>query len=130
MHSVSGQQSWNFFKNDFTNHIPAPGFAEFPLAIKFATVTRNIQQVSEPTFACHVLWIHVNNLTLQVGVSDWSKAGEDGKEVENPRFPYKLRFHPTGDISFPDEYHQPIIDDLLTIPSGSTLYEVDMRHNN
>ena len=51
--------------------------------------------------------------------------GEDGKEVQNPRFPYRLRFHPTGDISFPDEYHQPINDDLLTIPSGSTLYKVD-----
>ena len=48
MYSVSGQRSWNFFKNDFTNHIPAPGFTEFPLAIKFATVTRNIQQVTEP----------------------------------------------------------------------------------
>ena len=65
---------------------------------------------------------------LQVGVSDWSKAGEDGKEVENPRFPYKLRFHPTGDISFPDEYHQPINDDLLTIPSGGTLYKVGRRY--
>ena len=45
MYTVSGQQSWNFFKNDFNNHIPRPGFAELPLAIKFATATANIQQV-------------------------------------------------------------------------------------
>lgn len=24
MYTVEGQDSWNFFKNDFTNHIPAP----------------------------------------------------------------------------------------------------------
>ena len=45
MYSVSGQQSWNFFKNDFTNHIPGPGLTELTLAVKFATATRNIQQV-------------------------------------------------------------------------------------
>ena len=42
--------------------------------------------------------------TVQVGTSDWSKAGEDGIEEENPHFPYRLRFHPTGEIAFPDEY--------------------------
>ena len=56
MYSVSGQRSWNFFKNDFTNHIPGPGFAELPLAVKFATATVNIQQVFLGfTFPCHVL---------------------------------------------------------------------------
>ena len=61
---------------------------------------------------------------LQVGISDWSKAGEDGTEEESPTFPYRLRFHPTGNISFPDDYQQPINADLMTIPSGSTLYQV------
>ena len=65
--------------------------------------------------------------TVQVGTSDWSKAGEDGIEEENPHFPYRLRFHPTGEIAFPDEYyknHNPMNSDLMTIPSGSTLYQV------
>ena len=25
MYSVDGQESWNFFKNDFSNHIPESG---------------------------------------------------------------------------------------------------------
>ena len=61
---------------------------------------------------------------MQVGLSDWSKAGEDGTEEGSPRFPYKLRFHPTGEITFPDEYRRPLNADLMTIPSGSTLYQV------
>ena len=63
-------------------------------------------------------------LAVQVGISDWSQAGEDGTEEESPRFPYRLRFHPTGEIAFPDDYVQPINADLMTIPSGSTLYQV------
>ena len=45
---------------------------------------------------------------MQVGISDFSKAGEDGIEEGNPNFPYRLRFQPTGDITFPDEYRQPL----------------------
>jgi hypothetical protein len=99
----SAQQSWNFFKNDFENHIPPLELAVLPLSVQFATATKNIRQV---------------------GISDWSKAGEDGIKEANPRFPYKLRFHPTGDIAFPDSYQQPSTADLVTIPAGSTLYQV------
>lgn len=36
MFSVDGQRSWNFFKNDFTNHIPAAeNTAQKILAKKF-----------------------------------------------------------------------------------------------
>ena len=46
MFSVDGQQSWNFFRNNFTNHIPSfQSPALFPLGVKFATASRNIQQV-------------------------------------------------------------------------------------
>ena len=46
MFSVDGQESWNFFKNNFTNHIPSfQSPALFPLGVKFATASRNIQQV-------------------------------------------------------------------------------------
>ena len=55
MYSVSGQRSWNFFKNDLPTHVPTPGIAEFPLALKFTTGSYNIQQVSN---ACCVLWIN------------------------------------------------------------------------
>lgn len=44
MYSVDGQESWNFFKNDFSNHIGAPqDFGLQILAKKFATATPFIQ---------------------------------------------------------------------------------------
>merc|ERR1711970_383676 len=104
MFGVEGQESWNFFKNDFTNHIgPASSPALIALSIKFAEATKYISEV---------------------GLSDWSFHGEDGEAVASPVFPYSLRFHPTGDISFSDEYQRPFTDDLMSIPKGSTLYEV------
>jgi len=104
MYSVDGQQSWNFFKNDFSNHIPKISFAKTAtLGLKFATATRNIRQV---------------------GISDWGKYGENGVETANPSFPYRLRFHPTGNISFSDTYTRPTTEDLVTIPAGSVLYQV------
>jgi len=104
MYSVDGQESWNFFKNDFSNHIPELSFAlKASLGLKFSSATRNIRQV---------------------GISDWGKYGENGAETANPSFPYRLRFHPTGSISFPDKYARSNTEDLVTVPSGSVLYEV------
>ena len=39
------QDSWNFLEEDLTTHIGGAGPIEVALAFKFATVTRNIQQV-------------------------------------------------------------------------------------
>lgn len=103
MYSVDGQDSWNFFKNDFTTKIGAAGPALVPIALKFSTATNNVQQVA---------------------LSDWSQYGEAGTQAADPQFPFMLRFHPTGDISFSDEYVRPFTEDLTSIPKGSTLYEV------
>jgi len=103
MYSVDGQESWNFFKNDFTNHIPDGSIALVPLEIKFSEATKYVGEV---------------------GLSDWSFYGENGEAVANPVFPFMLRFHPTGDISFSETYVRPFLEDLVTIPIGSTLYEV------
>ena len=103
MYSVAGQESWNFFENDLMNHIPALNVGSWLLGFKFRTATPNIRQV---------------------GISDWSKMGEDGEMEKDPIFPYRLRFHPTGDISFSDSFHGPVTDDLVTIPKGTKLYEI------
>jgi len=103
MYSVNGQESWNFFKNDFSNHIPEIDLTSIALAAKFSTATRNIRQV---------------------GLSDWGLYGEDGTKVTNPLFPYKLRFRPTGEFWFSETYVRPVNEDLVAIPSGSTLYQV------
>jgi len=103
MYSVDGQESWNFFKNDFKNHVPPGSPLLVPLELKFSEATKYVSQC---------------------GLSDWSFHGEDGEAVASPVFPYLLRFHPTGDIAFSDSYVRPVNEDLVTIPSGSTLYQV------
>ena len=45
MYSVDGHDTWNWFANSFSNHIPAAGPALIPLATKFATWTKYVQQV-------------------------------------------------------------------------------------
>ena len=103
MYSVNGQDSWNFFKNDFTNHIGPGGLDLVPLEIKFSEAT---------------------NYISEVGLSDWASYGEDGVLTSSLSFPFMLRFHPTGEISFPDEYVNDFLVDLMSIPKGSTLYEI------
>ena len=74
MYSVDGQESWNVFANNWSNHVPgASGAAVKALSAKFATATPNIQQV---------------------GLSDMARFGEDGVLVpdNSVNYPYKLVF--------------------------------------
>ena len=57
MYSVNGQDSWNFFLNDFTTHIAPAGLDLIPLALKFSEATDYVQYV---------------------GLSDMAAFGEDG----------------------------------------------------
>eukprot|EP00091_Calanus_sinicus_P018456 TRINITY_DN4220_c0_g1_i2.p1 TRINITY_DN4220_c0_g1~~TRINITY_DN4220_c0_g1_i2.p1 ORF type:complete len:357 (-),score=107.20 TRINITY_DN4220_c0_g1_i2:86-1156(-) len=103
MYSVDGQDSWNFFKNNFTNHIAPAGLGLVPIALKFSQATNNVQQVA---------------------LSDFAQYGQTGTTVAEPNFPYMLTFQPTGEFTFPDNYVRPFTEDLTSIPSGSTLYKV------
>ena len=77
MYSVDGQDSWNFFKNNFTNHIAAGSLALLPVSIKFSEATNYIQQV---------------------GLSEWASHAEDGTAASTPTFPFMLRFRPSGEV--------------------------------
>ena len=61
---------------------------------------------------------------LQVGLSDMSQFGESGRLVPRPVFPYRLTFRPSGEISFTDFYVRHFTEDLVSIPRGTTLYNV------
>lgn len=75
MFSVDGQDNWDFFANDWSNHIPKPvSKALIPLEMKFHTATEYIQAV---------------------GLSDMAKYDQSGAE-STPVFPFKLRFEPSG----------------------------------
>ena len=71
MYSVSGQESWNVFANDWSNHIPSVTGPLVALGAKFATATPYIQQV---------------------GLSDWAEVGQSGIAEAEVNHPYKLVF--------------------------------------
>jgi len=104
MQTVVGQNSWNFFKHDFTTIIPrVKSLKIFPVMLKFSTASQYIWSVS---------------------VSDFGRYGESGFQIIDPRFPFMLRFQPTGEFIFSDHYVRPLTQDLETIPVGSTLYKI------
>jgi len=102
MFSVEGQESWNFFANDFSNHIPA-------------SVDPNLQRVAKK-FATATKWV------AQVGLSDFSLYEQDGTPVAEPQFPYQLKFKPT--LTLEDVFQEDFKDLLSEIPSGTHLYKV------
>ena len=104
MFSVDGQDSWNFFGNDWSNHIPVPqSKALAPLAIKFHTATDYIQAV---------------------GLSEMAQFDQAGNEESNVVFPFSLRFAPMPEFQWSDDYTEDPLEQLSGIPSGSTIWEV------
>ena len=63
---------------------------------------------------------------LSMGLSDMAQYTEDGTEEEDVIFPWKLRFEPTGEFSWPsDTYDRPYTKYLKDdIPIGSILFKV------
>lgn len=107
MFSTGGQSSWNPFKNDFTNNFSLgnPSLAEKALATKFSSVTNNISAV---------------------GLKDMAQYGQDGKKIENIKFPFKLIFRPASDVNskFSDEYTEYFTEQLLKINPDTVLYNI------
>jgi hypothetical protein len=104
MYGVNGFDSWNFFKMDFTNHIPdAQGVALTLVAKKFATATPFVQYV---------------------GLSDIATWDQNGKKTDSPKFPFQLVFEPVMRDHFSDEYTQDFQEQLASIPTGQQIYKV------
>jgi len=106
--SVDGQQSWNFFKNNFTTHISRGKAPDIRFGLKLAEAT---------------------NFVFQVGLSDMARINEAGAEVQvaEPQFPFMLTFQPNEKLWFPDEYVRPFTEDLMSVPADSLLYRVLAR---
>jgi len=112
MYSVNGQGSWNFFKNDFSNHIPdATGVALTLLAQKFSTATPWIQTIGLKPLA------------------EWTQKGEN--RGENTTYPFKLVFRPHHAVStlFTDDFTSYFTDQLKTIRPNTPIYEVYAQGN-
>jgi len=114
MYSVNGnpQGNWNFFSQDFSNHItPGTTAATKALSAKFATATDFIQEV---------------------GLSDWAMHDQNGKSISNPVFPFELVFKPSSSVKNMFSSHKPsnlmqYLDDLTNVPANATIYDVYAR---
>ncbi|CDW86121.1 UNKNOWN [Stylonychia lemnae] len=104
MYGVDGANTWNFFRQDFSNHIPDPiSVPQQILGKKFATATPYIQYV---------------------GLSDIASYDQHGKQVSSPKFPFQLVFESPLKEKYSEEYTQNFQDQLQQIPQGTLLYKV------
>ncbi|EGR29683.1 hypothetical protein IMG5_150790 [Ichthyophthirius multifiliis] len=106
MNSVNGIPSWNFFAEEISNHIGlASGLSLKLLSQKFASATKQIQTVGLKAFASH---------------------DQNGKAVDNVKYPWKLIFRAPDNIKemFSDTFKNYYTDQLKTIPAETVLYEV------
>ena len=106
MYGVDGQNSWNFFKNDFSNHIPAAtGGAVKALALKFSSGTPYVQNI---------------------GLKDLALINCKGEIRTKARYPFKLIFRPHKDLktSHPDNYKIDYMDQLKNVKIGINIYDV------
>jgi len=87
MYSLQGQDSWNFFKHDLTNHVgdlsSSAGLVLEKLRARFAEASA---------------------FPVMIGVSDLAKFSDNGTEIRTPVFPFRLIFHPENSwhTFFPD----------------------------
>jgi hypothetical protein len=106
MYGVMGQSSWNYFLNDFSNHIPeGTSIALKTLGIKFATAQPQIGLI---------------------GLKPLADIDQYGNKESNINFPFKIVFRPTHQATslFPDHFVKPHLDQFDDIPVGMTIYDV------
>jgi len=108
LYTLDGQDSYNFFYNNQSNHIPGTSNpAIYALQAKF-----------EQGSGC----------AQQVGLSHAARWSQDGFEVSQPVFPFQITFEPTESVTgiFPDTYYS--IDRLFEyfqrILPGTTVWNV------
>jgi len=95
MYGVDGQASWNYFKHDFSNHIPAANALDLKfVAAKFKSVQTEVGIIGLRPLAEYT----------EKGVS----------RIDNPVFPFKLVFRPTEEARglFPDIYNGDYLEEL------------------
>jgi len=98
MYSLQGQDTWNFFANDLTNHVP-------DLSDNAAFILRELRS----TFA------KASNWPVMIGTSNLAQFDQSGTNITSPKFPFRLVFHPTTALhnAFPDAPQQPFTDVLV-----------------
>jgi hypothetical protein len=106
MFSFTGQNSWNFFKNDLTNSLPKP------------TDCGSCPRENK---------INEGQSTIgHIGLSHSSQINESGQKPKISKWPYKLIYRPNPEIRnmFTDDYTENWKNQISRIPRGTRLYDV------
>jgi hypothetical protein len=110
MYSLQGQDSWNFFAHDLTNHVPDlsanAGFALLELRKTFAKASA---------------------YPVMIGLSDLAQVDQNGMNITTPRFPFRLVFHPVTSLhrAFPDTPQTPFEEVLAAgLTNPGPMYEI------
>jgi len=108
MLGVDGQDSWNPFKYDWSNHIASPKATALKLlAKKFSEATPYVGRL---------------------GLKSWASIDQTGKKTDdsNLKIPFKLIFSPNAESKnlFPDTYSDLLTNQLKTIKAGTILFDI------
>jgi len=107
MYSIAGQESFNFFEHDFTNH--PPEFADDSVDFATRQLKNKFKEASRwPTF---------------LGLSGLARYDQNGVEADKPIFPFRLVLHPTTALhkmfpSAPQSGDSFFVDQLSTLQPG------------
>ena len=109
MYSVEGQESWNFFKNDFTNHIEE---------------VNDIKEVSLKLLANK--FSAGSPFIATLGTKDLARYDENGHEEKEIRLPFSLVFKPKDKFrnGLPDTFQENFLDTLTKIEHNQVLYDI------
>jgi len=113
MYALTGypNKTWNFFKHDFTNHVPM--------------FNDSIATFLEKQLSNH--FTSASTWTTMVGLSDFAHYDESGRTDPSGRvsFPFRLVFHPFTKIHnmYSDDDRRPLGEVLKNLPIGP-VYQV------
>eukprot|EP01126_Amoeba_proteus_P062097 TRINITY_DN839_c0_g1_i8.p1 TRINITY_DN839_c0_g1~~TRINITY_DN839_c0_g1_i8.p1 ORF type:complete len:341 (-),score=42.78 TRINITY_DN839_c0_g1_i8:67-1089(-) len=115
MYSLLGQNSFNFFKHDLSNHPPDLGdWAGF-----FFKLLRGV-------------FSKASEFPTMLGLSDLALYDQNGVAAESPKFPFRIVFHPTTKLhdAYKDDYPGVYFTTQLvqTVQPG-TLYHIYVQDN-
>jgi len=110
MYSLQGQDSWNFFKHDLTNHVP-------DLSANSGIILEKLR----------ARFAEASNYPVMIGLSNLASYSDNGTTVQNPKFPFRVIFHPyrAWHLYYPDS--QPFVsfqEQLATTLTPSPLYQI------
>jgi hypothetical protein len=108
MKTVMGSSSWNFFEDDLTNNFVIPEKVDGPLQL----ISRRFKMLTP----------HISAL----GLWEMCSKDEEGQDVENPVFPFRLIFKAPKEIKnrFTSHYTEDYLKQLSTIEPDTIIYHV------